>query len=49
MLRAVQTVVDEGSTPDPDRPQPDVVDANVERLQLRRIRAEQDFELVNPS
>jgi len=47
VLRAVQTVVDEGLA----RPiligRPDVVDANVERFGLR-IRAEQDFELVNP-
>ncbi|MCK0507017.1 NADP-dependent malic enzyme [Aromatoleum anaerobium] len=47
VLRAVQTVVDENLA----RPiligRPEIVVANVERFGLR-IRAEQDFELVNP-
>ncbi|NMG00236.1 NADP-dependent malic enzyme [Aromatoleum toluolicum] len=47
VLRAVQTVVDEGLA----RPiligRPDVVNANVERFGLR-MSAERDFELVNP-
>ncbi|WP_018991805.1 NADP-dependent malic enzyme [Aromatoleum toluclasticum] len=47
VLRAVQTVVDEGLA----RPiligRPDVVSANIERFGLR-MRAEQNFELVNP-
>ncbi|NMG30132.1 NADP-dependent malic enzyme [Aromatoleum evansii] len=47
VLRAVQTVVDEGLA----RPiligRPDVVNANIERFGLR-MRADHDFELVNP-
>ncbi|NMG45877.1 NADP-dependent malic enzyme [Aromatoleum toluvorans] len=47
VLRAVQTVADEGLA----RPiligRPDVVHANIERFGLR-MRADQDFELVNP-
>ncbi|NMF88415.1 NADP-dependent malic enzyme [Aromatoleum petrolei] len=47
VLRAVQTVADEGLA----RPiligRPDVVNANIERFGLR-MRADQDFELVNP-
>lgn len=47
VLRAVQTVVDENLA----RPiligRPDVVATNIERFGLR-LRAEQDFELVNP-
>ena len=47
VLRAVQTVVDEGLA----RPiligRPDVVEKNIERFGLR-MQADQDFELVNP-
>ncbi|AYH42314.1 NADP-dependent malic enzyme [Azoarcus sp. DN11] len=47
VLRAVQTVADEGLA----RPiligRPDVVNANIERFGLR-MRADRDFELVNP-
>ncbi|BAL22979.1 NADP-dependent malic enzyme [Azoarcus sp. KH32C] len=47
VLRAVQTVVDEGLARPVLIGRPDVVTANIERFGLR-IRADQDFELVNP-
>ncbi|KON82039.1 NADP-dependent malic enzyme [Azoarcus sp. PA01] len=47
VLRAVQTVVDEGLASPILIGRPDVVTTNIERFGLR-IRAEQDFELVNP-
>ncbi|MCK0510636.1 NADP-dependent malic enzyme [Aromatoleum buckelii] len=47
VLRAVQTVVDEGLASPILIGRPEVVTTNIERFGLR-IRAEQDFELVNP-
>ncbi|MDT3670391.1 MAG: NADP-dependent malic enzyme [Aromatoleum sp.] len=47
VLRAVQTVVDEGLASPILIGRPDVVATNIERFGLR-IRAERDFELVNP-
>ncbi|CAI08418.1 NADP-dependent malic enzyme [Aromatoleum aromaticum] len=47
VLRAVQTVVDEGLASPILIGRPDVVATNIERFGLR-IRAEHDFELVNP-
>ncbi len=47
VLRAVQTVVDEGIARPMLIGRPDVINARIERFGLR-IRAERDFELVSP-